>query len=384
MEKVEAVAGLHRSQPCSSVAGLLLSLRALGGGELDKFDGFDQAREALLGRFPGWEALRKFFSMNTDTIIIQRLSRSELYADYQKAFGDATELPLTLRPLEFWQLAHRHQVNENPFCAMMAQANRTCAASLEIEQRAVEGAKDGPVTFTCFTGLCDTAVPIKLGERTIGFLQTGQVALEEAPSEAQFSRIASRFAEWGSQIDLNQLKEAYFHSKVVSRSRYAGVVGLLEIFAKHLSMVANQIALHEADTESPLMHRAKAYIAGHYEDPVHLEQIANAMHVSIFYFCRVFKNATGLTFTDYLGRVRIEKAKTLLLNRHLRISEIGYIVGFQSLTHFNRLFRKLTGGSPTLFRANGSLREGGKARAARPGVSPLRALPQMAYAGIAA
>ena len=57
---------------------------------------------------------------------------------------------------------------------MMAQANRTCAASLEIEQRAVEGAKDGPATFTCFTGLCDTAVPIKLGERTIGFLQTGQ------------------------------------------------------------------------------------------------------------------------------------------------------------------------------------------------------------------
>lgn len=45
------------------------------------------------------------------------------------------------------------------------------------------------------------------------------------------------------------------------------------------------------------MHRAKAYIAGHYENPVHLEQIANAMHVSIFYFCRVFKNATGLTFT---------------------------------------------------------------------------------------
>jgi hypothetical protein len=38
--------------------------------------------------------------MNTDTILIQRLIRSELYADYQKAFEDATELPLTLRPLD--------------------------------------------------------------------------------------------------------------------------------------------------------------------------------------------------------------------------------------------------------------------------------------------
>jgi YesN/AraC family two-component response regulator len=64
----------------------------------------------------------------------------------------------------------------------------------------------------------------------------------------------------------------------------------------------------------------------------------------------MFKKATGLTFTDYLGRIRVEKAKNLLLNPHLRVSEIAYTVGFQSLTHFNRVFRKLTGESPTDFR----------------------------------
>jgi hypothetical protein len=90
-------------------------------------------------------------------------------AEYQKAFGDATELPLTLRSLESWQPAHRHQAHENPFCALLAQANRTCAACLEVQHRAVESAKEGPATVTCFAGLCDTAVPIRLGERTIGF-----------------------------------------------------------------------------------------------------------------------------------------------------------------------------------------------------------------------
>ena len=321
--------------------------------------------------------------MNT-TILIQRLSRSALYADYQKAFGDATELPLTLRPLESWQLAHRHQANENPFRAMMAETNRTCAACLEIQQRAVEGAENGPATVTCFAGLSDTAVPIKMGEKTIGFLQTGQVAVEEAPSEAQFSRITSQILAWGSQIDLQQLKEAYFHSKLISRSQYAGAIRLLEIFGQHLSLVANQIAMREAESESPLVRRARAYIAGHHEDPVSLEEVANAMHVSTFYFCKMFKKATGLTFTDYLGRVRIEKAKALLLNPHLRVSEIAYMVGFQSLTHFNRVFRNLTGESPSHFRANGSLRERGKARAARLGVLQLRTLPQMADAGVAA
>jgi AraC-like DNA-binding protein/ligand-binding sensor protein len=308
--------------------------------------------------------------MNKDTNVMERLNRSEVYGDYQKAFGEATELPLTLRPLETWQLAHRHQAYENPFCAMMAQANRTCAACLEVQHRAVEGAKNGPETVTCFAGLCDTAVPIKLGEKTIGFLQTGQVAVEEAPSEAQFSGITRQIAEWGSQIDLKQLKKAYFNSKVLSGSQYAGAVRLLEVFGKHLSLVANQITLSEAEAESPLVRRARAYIAGHHEDPVSLEEVAKAMHVSTFYFCKMFKKATGLTFTDYLGRVRVEKAKILLLNPHLRVSEIAYTVGFQSLSHFNRVFHHLTGESPSHFRNKGSLRERKLAKPARLGICP--------------
>jgi AraC-like DNA-binding protein/ligand-binding sensor protein len=295
--------------------------------------------------------------MNKDTNMMERLNRSEVYGEYQKAFGEATELPLTLRPLETWQLAHRHQIHENPFCAMMAQANRTCAACLETQHRAAEGATNGPETVTCFAGLCDTAVPIKLGEKTIGFLQTGQVAVEQAPSEAQFSGITRQIAAWGLHTDLKELREAYFNSKVLSRSQYTGVVSLLEIFGKHLSLVANQIALREAEAESPLVRRARAYIAGHHEDPVSLEEIAKAMHVSTFYFCKMFKKATGLTFTDYLGRVRVEKAKALLLNPHLRVSEIAYMVGFQSLTHFNRVFRNLTGESPSHFRDKESLHE---------------------------
>jgi AraC-like DNA-binding protein len=64
----------------------------------------------------------------------------------------------------------------------------------------------------------------------------------------------------------------------------------------------------------------------------------------------MFKKATGLHFTEYLSRVRIEKAKNLLLNPNLRISEIAFQVGFQSLTHFNRVFRRIVGRAPTDYR----------------------------------
>ena len=102
------------------------------------------------------------------------------------------------------------------------------------------------------------------------------------------------------------------------------------------------------------------------------------MHVTTFYFCKTFKKATSLTFTEYLGRVRIEKAKALLLNPHLRISEIAYEVGFQSLTHFNRIFHQITGEAPTAFRNNGTSEAKGMAR----NRAAFRLVPEAPSAGV--
>jgi transcriptional regulator GlxA family with amidase domain len=64
----------------------------------------------------------------------------------------------------------------------------------------------------------------------------------------------------------------------------------------------------------------------------------------------LFKRATGVTFTNFVSRVRIERSRNLLINPQLRVSEIAFEVGFQSLTHFNRIFQKLLGHSPTEYR----------------------------------
>jgi len=288
---------------------------------------------------------------HADDELISRIRRSETFLEYESAFEDATGLPLNIRPLESWNLPHQSRRNENPFCAILARTNRTCAACLEAQEQVVNDAVDRPATVTCFAGLSDTAVPINIGERRVGFLQTGQVALK-APSECGFRKVKAKLTEWGLDIHTKELEEAYFNTKVVNPRRYAAVVELLRIFARQLSCVANRITVQDAEAEPPIVRRAKAYIAGHCGDAIGLEEIAQAMHVSTFYFCKVFKKAAGLTFTDYLGRVRVEKAKNLLLNPHLRVSEIAYTVGFQSLTHFNRVFRKITGEAPTVFREN--------------------------------
>ncbi len=294
--------------------------------------------------------------MDRASEIIERISRSEIFRDYERAFSDSMQLPLSLRPAQIWSLALSGKSHSNPFCKLIAECNRTCAACLEFQNGISESNGTTPTTMTCFAGLCDTTVPVRHGHRIIGFLQTGQVALRKLNIQ-QFERITKQMIEWGVQIDLAKLEDAYFHSRVLAPRQYTAMIKLLQIFAKHLSIVANQILLQEGEAEPPMVRRARDYIVVHHADPVDLDEIAKAMHVSIFYFCKMFKKTTGLTFTDYLGRVRIERAKTQLLDLNRRVSDIAYDVGFQSLTNFNRVFRQVAGQSPTQFRRSNAAKQ---------------------------
>ena len=95
---------------------------------------------------------------------------------------------------------------------------------------------------------------------------------------------------------------------------------------------------------------AKEFVREHYTEKLSLERVAASVHISVFHFCKLFRKATGTTFTVFVSRTRAEKAKELLINPNLRISEIAFNVGFQSITHFNRVFKKLVGESPTSYR----------------------------------
>jgi AraC-like DNA-binding protein/ligand-binding sensor protein len=281
--------------------------------------------------------------------LVERLTQSRIFQDYTRAFVDTTGLPLSLQPIEAWQLAQRGHTRESPFCALMSKNSRSCAACLETQEQMRRESQNGTVTLRCFAGLSDTAVPVRLGNQVVGFLQTGQV-FQHAPTHAGFARTARQLVEWGLKVDLKQAEDAYFHTRVIGPRQYESMVRLLTIFAEHLSIVSNQLVVQRDHAEPQMIVRARSFIAEHQGDDLCLAEVARAVNCSTFYFCKMFKKATGLHFTEYLARVRIEKAKNLLLNPNLRISEIAYEVGFQSLTHFNRVFRRLVGESPTEFR----------------------------------
>ncbi len=287
---------------------------------------------------------------NGNRALIGALVNSKIYREYEQAFTSLTGLPMALQPVETWQLPHHGKPNENPFCVLVSEKSRACAACLQVQERLCEKATHEPWTVTCPVGLCDTAVPVRLSDKLIGFLQTGQ-HFRKQPGKAQFDRAARLVAEWGINADRSVLQKAYFSGKTVTPTQHESAVKLLTIFAQHLAMVSNQVIIQQENAEVPVIKRAKEYMREHQAEKISLGNVARAVNMSSFYFCKMFKKVTGINFTDYLSRVRIERAQNLLLNPNLRVSEIAFEVGFQSLTHFNRVFKKITGQSPTDYRA---------------------------------
>ena len=304
-----------------------------------------------LGRTnPGALKPRSGSGVTSDRALIEALSNSKVFQDYERAFAEATGLPVALRAVESWQLPHHGHRNESPFCAMVLETSRACASCLQVQERLAAGAAEEACTVSCPAGLCDTAVPVRLGDRLLGFLQTGQV-FRKKPTRPQFERTLRMVNEWGVHVDPAKLEQAYFSTRVVPNRQHEAVVKLLSIFAQHLSMLSNQVVMQQDNAEPPVITRAKEFIQEHQTEHLRLGHVAKAVNTSTFYFCKMFKKVTGINFTDYLSRVRIEKSKNLLLNPNLRVSEIAFEVGFQSLTHFNRVFKRILGQSPTEYRA---------------------------------
>jgi AraC-like DNA-binding protein len=110
--------------------------------------------------------------------------------------------------------------------------------------------------------------------------------------------------------------------------------------------------------------KARNFIHEHSHEELSLTKVAKVVDISPNHLSEKFKQVTGVNFVEYVARTRHEKACAFLHDFDLRISEIAFAVGFQSLSQFNRVFQKLSGKSPTEYRA-GARAKGKRRRRAR-------------------
>ncbi|WP_221029699.1 helix-turn-helix domain-containing protein [Actomonas aquatica] len=281
--------------------------------------------------------------------VVARLQESSLFLQYQADFEEATGLPLALRAVGITQPLLNNSTRANPFCILLAAHNPSCTACRELQLRFDRESVHEPLMLEGFAGIAEAAAPVRLGDEVIAHLETGQVLLHN-PTEKRFLQVLRQAQELGLQVDPAKLKSAYFGTRVLRRKHFESIVRLMNIFAQHLGVVSNQIAVQEHEDEPPAVKRARAFVAEHLDEELNLSRIARASNMSEFYFCKVFKKATGMTFTHFLACQRVERVKQDLLNPHIRVSESAFAHGFQSLSQFNRVFRRIAGESPSSYR----------------------------------
>jgi AraC-like DNA-binding protein/ligand-binding sensor protein len=236
-----------------------------------------------------------------------------------------------------------------PICRVINATQKGHAAcradSIRHTKEAVE--RRGPTHYVCHAGLWDFVFPIYVEGRHIATIEGGQMLLE-LPTEAGYRKLLKRTRAYG--VDRRKLRKAYFSATHMSEEKLLAAVELARMFARHLSEFAYRLRQSGGDAERPEVTRAREYVDRHHHEALSLDQVAKHVNLSPAYFSSIFTRVAGMTFTSYVQQTRIERAKKLLRETSRRITGSAFEVGFNNLTHFNYVFRKREGRSPSAYR----------------------------------
>lgn len=279
--------------------------------------------------------------------LLEELRSSDVYRDYEQAYHEVTSLPLIIRSTDREEVLDFNPDHEHDFCHFMRQHNDSCKTCIHVEKKHVDSGES--LNNMCFAGIHVTAVPIKVHQDVVGYLQTGEVLLAK-PTAEKLEESAKTLLEWGIKLSPDDLKQLLENGPILSPKQYEAVIKMLEIFARHISEVAAKISISPELNEPDGIKKSRDYIEKHIDEKITLDQAASVANMSASHFCRVFKKATDMNFSEYVARHRVGKAKEMLIESNYTMAHVAYDCGFNSVTDFNRTFKKITGITPTDYR----------------------------------
>lgn len=290
--------------------------------------------------------------------LIESLKASPFYQICQDSFRKATGLPLVIISASHPRFNPCHtSPNQNPFCRLINATHGSCEECKRVQRLILAHSDKQTYTHTCFVGLKETSVPLRLGKETIAHLKTGQV-FTKPPTKRQAKELRKELVDHGySKPEQEETIKAYQKTPVFDDDQYRSMITLLNIVSLQLTELLNRLILEDQPHEPDIVRKAKDFITNKIDQKISLAEIAREVGVSTYYFCKIFKQTTGMTYTEFSNRHRIEMAKSELKFSEKSITDIAYSVGFQSLSQFNRSFCKFTGESPREYRKHATSAE---------------------------
>ncbi|MFD2157783.1 helix-turn-helix domain-containing protein [Rubritalea tangerina] len=283
-----------------------------------------------------------------DTIYTELLA-TDLFSIYRTAFEQVTGQTLALIHPDIISTPEDESSRcKNDFCSLMLDTevckNRCTEHTLDLSKRIDQQA----FTATCDANITTTLIPVNTKLGIVAYLRSGQVRTDNKEIDPDFFLKVSEAMPPHVARDVVYL---FDEAKVYTKDEYKSRLTLLGAFALQLSDLANNLLIKPNPKSGGIVDITKRYIHEKLSEKISLDALAENANVTNSYLCKQFKKATGLTVVEYINRHRIEMAKELLTSKNVRIIEIAYETGFQSLSQFNRSFHRYTGQSPTEYKA---------------------------------
>lgn len=179
--------------------------------------------------------------------------------------------------------------------------------------------------------------------------------------EDETTQLITHFLDETHVLRLHPLEqiqvEAWLKDMVQENASQPYATLMIRALFTQLLVFTARLALEQQRTTSeyikPLhkrIYEVVDYINQHYTRPLSLDELAEHFHLSSFYLSRTFKEVTGFTFVEYINAVRIKEAQALLRHTDMKIIDIAESTGFESISHFGRVFKQISNVSPRHYR----------------------------------
>ncbi|HET9325672.1 MAG TPA: helix-turn-helix domain-containing protein [Candidatus Eisenbacteria bacterium] len=277
--------------------------------------------------------------------------RSEALEEFENSFRQATHLWVKLAPNPPEGTHVLSAAACTPACALVSSTPRGTAYCVKMELAACRraGATRSMCQQRCFARIAIAAAPVLVGGTHVATLLAGHV-LRRLPDDATLASVGRRLNRWGAAVRLAEVQRAYEATPRITGKEWRGAVKLLELFADHLAEQAAHGLLRPAGSPPSWLDAAQHFVRQHHDERITMRDAARQVNLSRYHFCKMFRRFTGQTFTEYITRVRLQKAKELLRSSQLRVVEVVDLAGFGSVPQFNSVFRRYVGRSPTAYR----------------------------------
>ena len=197
--------------------------------------------------------------------------------------------------------------------------------------------------YRCYLGICEAIIPLYDKKNPLAYLIFG-CYLDDTPIQEQWEHTRARLDWWPDGPDA--LKDAFFQFRQYSPQEIQAYAETLEALSAYIQLKGMILATEQTDAQ-----KLALYLDEHYMEKLSLDSISRQLHIGRTKLCAIAKELSkGKTLSWLIAQRRINAAKRLLLQSNLPISAVAEEVGISDYNYFSKVFRSITGTTPSAYR----------------------------------